>query len=108
MLVPEREDSVESAADSDDDDDRSWLEEGPRHKQDRSQVLADTQAFRELANQSARSAVDTAKRKQLRTAVMVKALASVSALVVGTVSMLMDLSLIFRNRCAGDWIRIHS
>jgi len=80
---------------SEDDDDRSWLQEGPLHKQDREQVMADTQAFRELANQSARSAVDESTRKQLRTAVMAKTVASVSALLVAAVCLSMDLSKIF-------------
>jgi len=93
--APVREGVVEPVAVSEDDGDRSWLEQGPRHKQDRRQVQADTQAFRELANHSARSAVDAAQRKQLRTAVIVKTLASVSALVVGAIAILMELPKIF-------------
>ena len=92
---PAQQDVVEPVVVSENDDDRSWLEEGPLHKQDRRQVQAETAAFRELANQSARSAVDAAQRKQLRTAVIVKTLASVSALAVGAISMLMELPMVF-------------
>lgn len=81
--------------DDDEDADRSWLAEGPRHKQDRRQVEADTQKFRELANESARSAVVAANRKQLRTAVMVKTFASCLALLVGAVALLLNLPKIF-------------
>lgn len=95
--TPEPETPVvpEPVAVDDNDKDRSWLNEGPRHKQDRRQVEADTQKFRELANQSARSAVVVANRKQLRTAVIVKAIASCGALLIGAVALLVNLPRVF-------------
>lgn len=86
---------MESVPMDDEDADRSWLTEGPRHKQDRRQVEADTQKFRELANESARSAVVTSTRKQLRAAVIVKTIASCLALLIGAVALLLSLPKVF-------------
>jgi len=46
--------------------DRSWLTEGPKHKQDRAAVRASLTTLREVANNSARSAVAQASKAQLR------------------------------------------
>jgi hypothetical protein len=46
--------------------DRSWLTEGPKHKQDRDAVRASLTTLREVANHSARSAVAQASKAQLK------------------------------------------
>lgn len=60
--------ATENAASAEDDgsSDKSWLTEGPRHRQDRDAVRASLATLREVANQSARSAVAQAGRTQLR------------------------------------------
>lgn len=46
--------------------DRSWLTDGPKHKQDRDAVRASLTTLREVANHSARSAVALASKTQLK------------------------------------------
>ena len=73
----------------------TWLEDTPRHRQNRDQVRADVQVLRQIANQSARSAVATASRRDIRKQVIVKTIASVLALTTGTASLLLDVSMLF-------------
>ncbi len=69
-----------------------WLEESPRHRQNRDQVRAEVQVLRQIANQSARSAVATASRRDVRKQVMVKTTASVLALGSGVAALLLEVS----------------
>ncbi|NQV23386.1 MAG: hypothetical protein HQ518_03370 [Rhodopirellula sp.] len=72
-----------------------WLEATPRHRQNRDQVRAEVQAFRQIANQSARSAVATASRRDVRKQVIVKTTASLLALGFGATALLLDISMVF-------------
>jgi len=78
-----------------DDRDKSWLEEGPLHTQDKKQVRERVAAFRDVANQSARAALISSRRRQLRIQVIVKSSAAVIALGSGTAALLMQLPKIF-------------
>ncbi|MDA0806710.1 MAG: hypothetical protein O2945_01355 [Planctomycetota bacterium] len=82
---------VEEVADSGSKPER-WLEESPRHRQNRDQVRAEVQVLRQIANQSARSAVATASRRDVRKQVMVKTTASVLALGSGVAALLLEVS----------------
>lgn len=73
----------------------NWLEEDPRHRQNRDQVRAEVQVLRQIANQSARSAVATASRRDIRKQVIVKTIASVLALASGAAALLLDVSVLF-------------
>lgn len=72
-----------------------WLDETPRHRQNRDQVRAEVQVLRQIANQSARSAVATASRRDVRKQVIVKTTASILALGSGVAALLLDISLPF-------------
>lgn len=72
-----------------------WLEDTPRHHQNRDQVRADVQVLRQIANQSARSAVATASRRDVRKQVIVKTAASMLSLVSGVAALLLDVSMLF-------------
>ncbi len=72
-----------------------WLEESPRHRQNRDQVRAEVQVLRQIANQSARSAVATASRRDVRRQIMVKTTASILALGSGVAALLLDVSMLF-------------
>lgn len=71
----------------------NWLEGSPHHRQNRDQVRAELQVFRQIANQSARSAVATASRRDIRKQVIVKTIASVLALASGVSALLLDVSM---------------
>lgn len=73
----------------------TWLEVTPRHRQNREQVRAEVQVLRQIANQSARSAVATASRRDVRKQVMVKTTASVLAIGSGVAALLLDVSMLF-------------
>ena len=73
----------------------AWHEENPRHRQNKDQVRADVQILRQIANQSARSAVAVASRRVVRTQVIVKTIASILAIGTGVASLLLDVSLVF-------------
>ena len=72
-----------------------WLEKTPRHSQNRDQVRAEVQKLREIANQSARSAVATASRRDVRKQVIAKTIASVLSLGSGSAALLLDVSMLF-------------
>jgi len=72
-----------------------WLDKTPRHRQDRDQVRAEVQVLRQIANQSARSAVATASRRDVRKQVIVKTTASILALGSGVAALLLDISMPF-------------
>lgn len=78
-----------------DDSDKSWLQEGPLHAQDKKQVRERVAAFRDVANQSARAALIASRRRQLRIQVIVKCLAAVIALGSGIAALLAQLPKIF-------------
>jgi pSer/pThr/pTyr-binding forkhead associated (FHA) protein len=68
-LVSERfltQPTTDGESDEGDTLDRSWLTEGPKHKQDRDAVRASLTTLREVANHSARSAVAQASKTQLK------------------------------------------
>lgn len=73
----------------------SWFEATPRHRQNRDKVRAEVQVLRQIANQSARSAVSTASRRDIRKQVMVKTTASLLALASGVAALLLDISMLF-------------
>lgn len=73
----------------------NWLEKNPRHRQNRDQVRAEVQVLRQIANQSARSAVATASRRDIRKQVIVKTTASILALTSGVAALLLDVSMMF-------------
>lgn len=73
----------------------SWFEATPRHRQNRDKVRAEVQVLRQIANQSARSAVSTASRRDIRKQVMVKTTASLLALTSGVAALLLDVSMLF-------------
>lgn len=75
--------------------DETWFEQKPRHRQDKDQVRAEVQALRQVANQSARTAVATAGRKQLRLQICAKTIAAILALGSGIAALLLDVSAIF-------------
>ncbi|MFT5323792.1 MAG: hypothetical protein ACI8P0_001643 [Planctomycetaceae bacterium] len=72
-----------------------WLDDTPRHRQNRDQVRAEVQVLRQIANQSARSAVATASRRDVRKQVIVKTTASILALGSGVTALLLDISMPF-------------
>ncbi len=72
-----------------------WLDETPRHRQNRDQVRAEVQVLRQIANQSARSAVATASRRDVRKQVIVKTTASILALGSGVAALLLEISMAF-------------
>jgi len=73
----------------------NWLEKNPHHRQNRDQVRAEVRVFRQIANQSARSAVATASRRDIRKQVIVKTFASVLALASGVAALSLDVSMEF-------------
>lgn len=73
----------------------AWFDATPRHRQNRDKVRAEVQVLRQIANQSARSAVATASRRDIRKQVVVKTTASVLALVSGVAALLLDVSMLF-------------
>ena len=73
----------------------TWLDDTPRHQQNRDQVRAEVQVLRQIANQSARSAVATASRRDVRDQVLVKGIATVLSIVVGMAWLMMNISLVF-------------
>ena len=73
----------------------TWLDDTPRHRQNRDKVRADVQVLRQIANQSARSAVATASRRDVRKQVIVKTTASLLALGSGVAALLLDISMLF-------------
>ncbi len=73
----------------------NWLEDTPRHRQNRDQIRADVQVLRQIANQSARSAVATASRRDIRKQVIVKTIASMLALASGVAALLLEVSTVF-------------
>jgi hypothetical protein len=72
-------------------DDKRWLTDAPMHQQDRQAVRADMQALRKVANVSARSAVATASRKQLKVQIVSKTAASLMALGFGVIGLLLNV-----------------
>lgn len=78
-----------------DDHDKSWLQDGPLHAQDKKQVRERVAAFRDVANQSARAALIASRRRQLRIQVLVKSSAAVIALGSGIAALLAQLPKIF-------------
>lgn len=95
---PEKETSsapARTSAKSDDDqsdDQTTWLTEGPRHRQDRDAVRASLTTLREVANQSARSAVAQAGRSQLRREILTLTAASLICLVFAVVAGLLKVN----------------
>lgn len=73
----------------------TWLEDTPRHRQNRDQVRAEVDVLRQIANQSARSAVATASRRNVRNQVLVKTIASVLALGSGVAALILEISFVF-------------
>lgn len=73
----------------------TWIDDTPRHQQNRDQVRAEVDIFRQIANQSARSAVATASRRNVRRQVFVKLIASALSLGSGVAALLLNVSLIF-------------
>lgn len=73
----------------------SWFEATPRHRQNRDKVRAEVQVLRQIANQSARSAVATASRRDIRKQVIVKTTASLLALTSGVAALLLNVSMLF-------------
>ena len=73
----------------------TWFADTPRHRQNRDKVRADVQVLRQVANQSARSAVASASRRDVRKQVIVKTAASTLALGSGVAALLLDVSMLF-------------
>lgn len=86
--------SAEGTVEADSEPEK-WLDETPRHRQNRDQVRAEVQVLRQIANQSARSAVATASRRDVRKQVIVKTTASMLALGSGVAALLLDISMPF-------------
>ncbi len=86
---------VDSREVSDGDQSPSWLSQEPKHQLDKDRMRADTQALREVANASARSAVTRASRRQLKVQVVVKTTASVVMLGCGVAASLLGVSTMF-------------
>lgn len=95
--------TLEDAGDEEqqDETDKRCLEDGPRHKQDRVAVRADMQALREVANTSARSAVKTASRKQLKVQIATKTAASLMALGFGSTGLILNVSTVISSCVVG-------
>ncbi len=73
----------------------NWLTQQPKHQVDKEQLRAEVQTLREVANQTARSAVSKATRKQLKVQVAVKAAASVIMLGSGAAATVLGVSKVF-------------
>ncbi|MBI1312944.1 FHA domain-containing protein [bacterium] len=73
----------------------NWLTLQPKHQLDKNRLRAETQTLREVANQTARSAVSKSTRRQLKVQVTVKAVASVLMLCCGVAASLLGVSNIF-------------
>lgn len=80
---------------SSEDESQSWLSQSPKHQLDKDRVRADTQALREVANETARCAVTRASRRQLKVQVVVKTTASVVMLGCGVAASLLGVSTMF-------------
>ncbi|MHC4876823.1 MAG: FHA domain-containing protein [Planctomycetota bacterium] len=78
-----------------DEPEANWLTQQPKHQVNKDQLRADVQTLREVANQTARSAVSRATRKQLKLEVIVKAAASVIMLGSGVAASVLGVSQIF-------------
>lgn len=71
---------------------RSWLTEGPKHRQDRDAVRASLATLREVANESARSAVVLAGRSQLRREILSLTAACLICLVFAVSAVLLKVN----------------
>ena len=95
------DETILSAADADADtegdvaDQQSWLSQEPKHQLDKDRMRADTQALREVANETARCAVTRATRQKLKLQVAVKTTASVVMLGCGVTASLLGVSTLF-------------
>ncbi len=95
------DEAVPSAVDAKADFDRvaaeqqSWLAQEPKHQLDKNRMRAETQALREVANETARCAVTRATRRQLKLQVAVKTTASVVMLGCGIAASLLSVSTMF-------------
>jgi pSer/pThr/pTyr-binding forkhead associated (FHA) protein len=74
---------------------QSWLAQQPKHQLDKDRMRAETQALREVANETARCAVTRATRRQLKLQVAVKTTASVVMLGCGIAASLLSVSTMF-------------
>lgn len=83
---------TESSKDDDKKDGQTWLTEGPKHRQDREAVRASLTTLREVANQSARSAVAQAGRTQLRREILTLTAASLICLVFAVAAALLKIN----------------
>lgn len=72
-----------------------WFAQEPRHRQNKEKIRAEVQALREVANDSARAAVGSASRRDLRIQVLAKTGATVVALGCGLGALTLELPLIF-------------
>jgi hypothetical protein len=86
---------------SSENDAQSWLSQEPKHQLDKDRMRADTQALREVANATARSAVSRATRRQLKVQVVVKTAASVLMLGCGIAASLLGVSSMFTALAVG-------
>ncbi len=75
--------------------DLSWLSESPKHKQDKESVRAHMKTLREVANQSARTAVVRSNKRQLKMQVLTKTVAAVMSLIFGATSLILELPVIY-------------
>ncbi len=75
--------------------DLSWLSESPKHKQDKDSVRAHMKTLREVANQSARTAVVRSNKRQLKMQVLTKTAAAVMSLIFGATSLILELPVIY-------------
>jgi hypothetical protein len=91
--LPINTDQVSEDSSAAEEQRENWLEGSPHHRQNRDQVRAEVQVFRQIANQSARSAVATASRRDIRKQVIVKTIASILALGSGVAALLLDVSM---------------
>lgn len=87
--------SINDTAEAEADHSQNWLSQQPRHQLDKARVRAETQTLREVANQTARSAVSTSTRRQLKLQVAVKAAASILMLGCGIAASMLGVSMIF-------------
>lgn len=83
---------AESPKNEDKKDGQNWLTEGPKHRQDREAVRASLTTLREVANQSARSAVAHAGRTQLRREILTLTAASLICLVFAIAAALLKVN----------------
>ena len=84
--------TADSVSDEGDSLDRSWLTEEPKHKQDRAAVRASLTTLREVANQSARSAVAQASKAQLKQEILTLTGASLICLAFAIAAALFDVN----------------